>query len=68
VPAIEDFEAGNALVFSSAVGKTYLLSESGTPDVKIIARGCDCPFHLARPIIKDPETSKRPPGKVFWID
>ncbi len=68
VPAINGFETGEPLIFSSAVRKTYLLSQSGTANFKIITRGRACPVHLARLLVERPETSERPPGKVGWID
>jgi len=63
VPAINGFETGKPLVFSSAVRKTDLLSQSGTADIRIITRGRACPVHLARLIGRTPGDLGEVPGK-----
>ena len=69
IPAIKGFETGEPLVFSPAVGKTDLLSQSGTADIKIIARGRTYPFHLTGLNGIEPgDLSERSPGQFGWID
>ena len=67
IPAINGFETGEPLIFTSAVGKTDLLSQSGTADIKIFAWGRACPFHLARLIGRGPGDLGEAPGKG-WLD